>query len=218
MSRNSHASGFTLVELMLSMTFVAVMLVAIALCAIQISTIYSRGETVRQLNQVMRVVATDLETTVAAAHPFDVDPAAVAAGRLCMGRYTYVWSVPAPGRQNTAADGSVIRFGRVSDPGKTLCAPANLSTTSITQEVTDLMVAGDRSLMVHSLAVTPVITTTSSTQRLYTLTMLVGTDNTAAIETTADNVTVCRGPSDANADLTYCAINEFTITVRAGIR
>ncbi|OYX53080.1 hypothetical protein B7Y92_04055 [Candidatus Saccharibacteria bacterium 32-50-13] len=214
MSRNR--SGFTLVELMLSMSFISVMLMAIALCVIQISTIYSRGETVRQLNQAMRVVATDLENTTAISHPFDVSAAAINAGRLCMGSFTYVWSTPT--RTNTVSGGSAIRFGRVSDPARSLCNAGSLSTTTISGDVIELMEAGDRTLMVHSFSITPVIAESAAEQRMYSITMLVGTNNTAAIETTADDVAVCRSPSDASADFTYCAINEFTITVRAGIR
>ena len=214
MSRNR--SGFTLVELMLSMSFIGVMLMAIALCVIQISTIYSRGETVRQLNQAMRVVVTDLENTAASSHPFDVSTAAINAGRLCMGSFTYVWSTPT--RTNTTSGGSTIRFGRVSDPARSLCDPSNLAVTSISGDVIELMAAGDRTLMIHSFSITPVVAESAAGQRMYSITALVGTNNTAAIETTADNVAVCRAPADVNADLTYCAINEFTITVRAGIR
>ena len=214
MSRNR--SGFTLIELMLSMSFIGVMLMAIALCVIQISTIYSRGETVRQLNQAMRVVATDLENIAASSHPFDVSTAAINAGRLCMGSFTYVWSTPT--RTNTTSDGSTIRFGRVSDPARGLCDSSNLAVTSISGDVIELMAAGDRTLMIHSFSITPVVAESSAGQRMYNITALVGTNNTAAIETTADNVAVCRAPADVNADLTYCAINEFTITVRAGIR
>lgn len=199
------------------MSFIAVMLVAIALCVMQLSTIYARGETVRQLNQVMRIVAKDIETTVQAAHPFDVDQATIDAGRFCTGRYSYVWNTPTvnTNRYVNTADGT-IRFVRVSDPSRSLCS--SLTSHVVAADATELMAAGDRSLMVHSLALTPSTAVGAASQRLYTLTMLVGTDNVGAIQTTA-NGAVCReSMADMATDLTYCAINEFTITVRAGIR
>lgn len=217
MSRNRHA-GFTIIELMLSMTFIAVMLVAIALCVMQLSTIYSRGETVRQLNQVMRVVAKDIESTVQATHPFDVDAATVNAGRLCTGRYSYVWNTPIAPNANryvNASDGQ-IRFIRVNDAGKALCA--NLTSHIVRSEATELMTQGDRSLMVHTIQVHRETVIGAAGQALYTITMLVGTDNRGAIETTANGDVCKQSKADVTMDLTYCAINEFTITIRAGIR
>lgn len=217
MSRNRQ-SGFTIIELTLSMSFIAVMLVAIALCVIQLSTIYTRGETVRQLNQVMRVAIKDIDTTIQTAHPFDIDAAAVDAGRLCTGRYSYVWNTPTSNtnRYVNAADGQ-IRFIRVNDTGKTLCS--NLSSHIVRSEATELMVEGDRSLMIHKMDIQREVVTGAAGQALYTMTMLVGTEDRDAIETTADGIDACKqSSSDLSSDLTYCAINEFTITVRAGIR
>ena len=212
MSRKTKTSqGFTIVELMLSMAFIGVMLVAIALCVIQISTIYSRGETVRQVNQATRTIVEDIESTVAASHPFDVEQSEIDAGRLCTGRYTYVWSTLT--HVNVDTTGAMVRFARVGDPGRLLCS--NTSAPVVRANAVELLEASDRSLRVHSFAITPVAAVTEAGQRLYTVTILVGTDNAAAINTTTSR---CRPPSEADADLTYCAINEFTITVRAGIR
>lgn len=212
--------GFTLIELMLSMSFISVMLIAIALCVIQMSTIYNRGETLRQVNQAVRTISTDMEDTIAGAYPFDVNQATIdATGRLCTGQYSYVWSTPdvsgVPGVANNYDDGTIVRFARVRDAGATLCAtPAPLQI--VKANATELLEAGDRTLVVHSFKITQVGQSDNAKQRLYTIKMMVGTNNTAAIETTATD-TSCRPPSDSAADLTYCAVNDFTITVRAGM-
>ena len=203
----SHNQGFTIVELMLSMSFIGVMLITIALCTIQISTIYSRGETVRQLNQAVRVVTTDIEGTIGSMYPFEVDQSAINSGRLCMGRYSYIWSTPSTTNSYINAADGMIRFVRVSDPSGSLCD--NLSARVDKSDAVELIESGDRTLIVHSFAITPVVADTTAGQRLYTITMLIGTDNTGAIDTTSNT---CRPPSDSQADLTYCAINEFTIT------
>lgn len=57
-------SGFTMVELMLAMAFVAVLLILIAVSIIYISRIYNKGITIRELNQVGRTVSDDLLRSV----------------------------------------------------------------------------------------------------------------------------------------------------------
>ncbi len=44
-------SGFTIVELLMAMSFIAVLLVVITLTIIQISGIYNKGLTMRAVNQ-----------------------------------------------------------------------------------------------------------------------------------------------------------------------
>lgn len=49
--------GFTIIELMLSMTFLAMLMLVIALTTIQISNIYNKGVTLREVNQAGRSVS-----------------------------------------------------------------------------------------------------------------------------------------------------------------
>ncbi len=206
--------GFTLIELMLSMTFIAFMLIAIALCIIQMSTIYNRGETLRSINQAARVIATDLDDTITAAYPFEVDQTAVAAGRLCTGRFSYVWNTPSVTNVYASPDtDKTIHFVRVEDANGLLCS--NLSTPVTKANATELLEAGDRTLIVRSFAIVRVAQDNNTKQQLYTISMSLGTNDINAINTTANT---CKPPSDTGADLTYCAVNEFSITVRAGIR
>lgn len=213
--------GFTLVELMLSMAFISVMLIAIALCIMQMSTIYMRGETLRQVNQASRVVATDLRRTFGEAHPASITIRADL-GRLCTGAYTYVWTTPTGANGNNrysgeGASAAPIRLVRVVDAGARYCANNILIDKTAAQPV-ELLQEGDRSLRIHEMRITPSNTDTPlSGQGLYTIRMLLGTDNAGAI-TTTDVGTVCRAPSDVASDFNYCALNEITLTVRAGVR
>lgn len=196
------------------MTFIAFMLIAIALCIIQMSTIYNRGETLRSINQAARVIATDLDDTITAAYPFDVDQAAVDAGRLCTGRFSYVWNTPTATNTYASPDtDKTIHFVRVEDANGALCS--NLSTSVTKANATELLEAGDRTLIVRSFAIVRVAQDNNTKQQLYTISMSLGTNDINAINTTANT---CKPPSDTGADLTYCAVNEFSITVRAGIR
>lgn len=58
--------GFTVIELMLAMTFVSILLISVALLTIQISNTYTRGITMRQVNTAGRELANDLQRSVQA--------------------------------------------------------------------------------------------------------------------------------------------------------
>lgn len=107
MNQRGNTRGFTLIELMLSMTFISVLLLTIALTIIQMSTIYNQGMTLKEVNQAARDVADDLSRTVRGTGVFNVGtgsadtPDYVAArfggttptgGRLCTGSVSYVWN------------------------------------------------------------------------------------------------------------------------------
>lgn len=110
MNRAVKQKGFTLIELMLAMGFVAALLIAIAMTVIQISNIYNRGLTLKEVNQAGRSIASELQRSISASTPFSVDPNVGShylfekvlvntryvgqpwGGRLCVGQYSYIWN------------------------------------------------------------------------------------------------------------------------------
>lgn len=148
-NQNQHA-GFTLVELMLAMSFVAMLLLAIAGVVLQIAGTYHKGTTMQAVNQAGRAIVTDMRRTVASGKPFVPQTAfiqqrvggattgAVKGGRLCTGTYTYVWNIAADASANASnqinrysgTDGAtLLRFIKVVDNGATYCQlPAGSST------------------------------------------------------------------------------------------
>ena len=50
-------SGFTLVELMLAMAFVSVLLLSVAMVAVQAGKIYNRGTVMKTVNQSGRTIS-----------------------------------------------------------------------------------------------------------------------------------------------------------------
>lgn len=223
---NRHFSalrGFTLIELMLSMAFISVMLMAIALCILQMSTIYTRGETLRQVNQASRIIASDLERTMGGADVTSIRASVVESnGRLCTGQFTYVWSLPpnedgSPQYPNNRYidNEEQIRLVRIADSGATYCINPNQQIDITTARPVELLVAGDRTLQVRKLSVAEGREGSLTGQRLYNINVMLGTENVDSIDATTDR---CRPPSDLDSDVTYCAVNEFGITVRAGMR
>lgn len=228
-------TGFTLVELMLAMTFISVLLLAIAMTTIQISNIYNKGITLREVNQAGRAVTTDIGRSIASSIPFDVTPKtddseATAAskyvvrgggGRLCLGSYSYAWNYGsaitggqgAPSIFNTYEDGQAVRFVKVSDPNGALCATP--AAPIVRANAVDLISSGDRNLAVHAFRIVKTAEDASIGQALYAVSMTIGTNDQAQLTT---NDASCRPPVEEVGAENYCAVNQFDIVVRAGNR
>lgn len=86
--------GFTIVELMLALAFLSVMLLFILSATIQVMRSYSKGLTVKQMNQVGRTITEDLARTARTASPGSVSTAHIDDGRLCIGGISYIWNEP----------------------------------------------------------------------------------------------------------------------------
>lgn len=142
--------GFTIIELMLAMTFVAFLLIGISATIIQFGTIYNQGTTTKEINQASRDLNNDLKRTISTAgtlklstdfvlspHSASVDASTADGGRLCLGTYSYLWNyakalkLPIAAGAITYQDNSVtpqdesrnlIRMVKVVDPSKSYCA------------------------------------------------------------------------------------------------
>ncbi len=223
--------GFTLIELMLALSFISVLLVAIALTVIQISNIYNRGTILKEINQTGRSVASELQKAVSSSAPFDISSAGGRyiqqgnyGGRLCLGKYSYVWNYGKAlysGDQsnlNVYEDNSEpIRFVRVIDPNVSYCT--DLSKKVKFSDSVDMLSGGERNLVIHGLSISSETTADDSRtgQRLYVIELILGTNDQEAL-VYRDNsfITDCKPPSDAGSDIYYCAVNRFNIVARAG--
>jgi type II secretory pathway pseudopilin PulG len=140
--KTTRQRGFTLIELMLAIGFVGSLLVLIALIIIQIMGLYNKGLTLKEVNEVSRVVVRDMQQSVSGSDAFRlqylkddtptyattfqqaVNPGGNnsqidyysndAGGRLCTGVYSYVWNT-----------GGAIRLVRDNADAKTYRTPGN---------------------------------------------------------------------------------------------
>lgn len=229
----SHKRGFTLIELMLAMSVIGVLLVAIAMTSIFMMGTYTKGLTIREVNQAGRTITEDIQRTISMAAPFDVDEGKMyiqwpgQGGRLCTGSYTYVWNygeliddkgnVPTDS-YNTYEGGDMsigetentaIRFAKVHDLGSNLCL--DTSSKIKRDDARELIMSGDNSLAVRDLKVTAGARDDVSGQALYWIFLKLGTDGHGELD--ASN-TACAPPSEG--DYGFCSINQFDIIVRAG--
>lgn len=226
-----NKKGFTLIELMLAMTFISVLLVAIAMTTIQISTIYTKGITLREVDQAGRSVSDELQRSIASSAPFDVtkplgDPLAkyinVAnqGGRLCLGQYSYVWNYGKAFAQggtvlNTYSDGTPVNFAKIADPSGALCVAGASSVlpSPSKDDASDLLTSGDRDLVLHSFSITETTSDAATSQALYAISMTIGTNDREQL--TVDDAS-CKPPSENIGDESYCSVNQFDIIARAG--
>lgn len=92
MSHKTKQQGFTLVELMLAMVFVAFILVFISLTLVQMFRTYDKGSSMKQVNQAGRSVIEEISQAVRSQLPANIKTGAVGNGVLCIDRVMYVWN------------------------------------------------------------------------------------------------------------------------------
>lgn len=212
---NHSRNGFTLVELMFAMAFIAIMLVAIAACVIQIGNIYQRGITLTAVNTAGRNVASILQKDIAATSPSKL-PVATTNNRLCLGTHTYLWNIPGTS-SNKTTDGTAITFAQVDDTTAAYCqkdSDGNYPTPSSVRELLNNASSADRGLVLYSLTVKKV---GDDADALYTITYTVGTSDQSVITIDASDASndTCNAPSGTNSDINYCSVNTFSVTARA---
>lgn len=232
--KKQRTQGFTLIELMLAMTFIAVLLLAIAMTIIQIGAIYNKGITLKDINQAGRSIGDDVKRTTAEAGTITRATdyyTNSAGGRLCLGTYSYIWNTAKalegndPNRTTYASTPTKpINFVKVSDAGKIYCARTGggaltyrtirAADTTIAQE---LLPAGDHALGVNlvDLPAASIVTDVTTGQTVYTFLYTLGSGKTSAMDATQS---ACLGPGQINSDPTYCSVQQFTIVLRTGNR
>jgi hypothetical protein len=230
---HDKTKGFTLIELILAMTFISLLLIAIAMTTIQITNIYTKGITLREVNQAGRSISDELQRNIASSSPFDVTPklddspetadskyvVRDGGGRLCLGRYSYLWNygeaIDIGGTVvfNKYDDGTVMRFAKVSDSSAALCDDPTLSPSK--NNASGLLTSGDRDLALHAFSIIRTSNDVQTGQALYAVSFVIGTNDKEQLTT---NDTSCRPPAENIGDELYCSVNQFDIIARAGNR
>ena len=236
--RNHSTQGFTLIELMLAMTFISVLLLAIAMTIIQIGTIYNKGMTVKEINQSGRAISSDVSRTAAAAAGLnlatDMRTNAVG-GRLCFASYSYVWNyqfavelerdgVSQPGLNVYEGSTKELHLVKVPDPAKIYCSMnstggylyAGIRTVDA-PSVQELLPSGDATIGINQFTIpsTTRVSDGTTKQSLYTLLFAIGSGRTSAMTT---NRLACLPPGTPGSDLTYCNVQQFGLVLKTGSR
>lgn len=225
-----YKKGFTLIELMLAMTFVSILLIAIAMLTIYISTIYTKGITLREVNQAGLSISNDIQRSIASSTPFEVNDESSkrflqtqTGGRLCLDRYSYAWNyAEAIHNPNTvfnkypAGSGkrdTIIRFAKILDDGS-LCQKNEAGAYKdipFGDQTREMLASGDRDLAIHDFQ----LVSGDIDRPLYAISLVIGTNISGSIDGTKDR---CSPPDELQGAQDYCSINRFDIIARAGSR
>lgn len=214
------------------MSGVAFLLLAIAMTTMQISNIYSKGITLKSVNQTGRDLSDMLQRDIKGSMPFDVIPGSSKyistehGGRLCLGKYSYVWNygttITAGVSTDTIvyddSDSTPVRMARVLDTGGQVCTNASVSPTPPIKrsDSTELLVSTDKlDLALHTFLITSSSTDPGTNQALYSVEFALGTNDQGALSTGDAS---CKAPNDDDANWEFCAVNVFDFTTRAGNR
>lgn len=232
--RQTNYQGFTIIELLLAMSFVSVMLLGIAITVMQIGSIYNKGLTMKSVDQAGRTLSDDMRRTLSGSEPFVIDDGSYRTqrhpetdagepsdgGRLCTGTYSYIWNTGralASGHVVNEYDDSrsqkEIRFVRIRDGGGSYCADPAKKIVAV--EATEILAEGDSNLAVQTLSIKKLTSNASIGQALYRVQVELGTNNQDALDTVS---MTCKPPSEAASLLEFCSINRFDFTAQAGNR
>lgn len=226
-------NGFTIIELLLAMSFVAMLMVAIAVMVMQMSNIMVKGKTFKELNTAGRLINSDLTRNFNSLQSIDgwdgrsfVSGATPGAsyvrnelgGAFCTGDFTYVWNSAAalnngngPAQYRGPTD-NTIRFIRIKDVTKRYCQDSSADVwTEIprdSSQVTEILPPGETDLMLYDIRFRQVGIDAATGQSMINIQYVLGTRGDSGIDVVNSQ---CRPNSDlAN----YCAINRFDLLVR----
>lgn len=222
--------GFTLVELMLAMGFVAALLIAITVTVIQIADTYNKGITMKQVNQAGRAISDELQRSISSSASFDVSLSTTfvdetgKGGRLCIGKYSYVWNYGANIGTSAAykynGSGPEIRFSKIPDLSNYYCTtnPSGKYPNVPSDKSTELLNIGDRNLVIHSFNISSNAKDDNTKQTLYSIEFSIGTKDQVILDPVGSNWR-CKAPGDLGTsirDTSYCAVNLFSLVARTG--
>lgn len=132
---HDRRSGFTTIELLLAMAFLAFMLVFVLGANVQLFRIYNKGGVIKQINQAGR---TSLEEMGRSYRTQNIASLVMPAGaqRVCSSDVAYVWNtVDLPTPKNTYTNPSLppLRLVRITDNAavKSACTPSGAGYPAI---------------------------------------------------------------------------------------
>lgn len=224
--------GFTLVELMLAMGFVAALLIAITVTVIQIVDTYNKGITMKQVNQAGRAISDELQRSISSSASFQLSSSNYIqkdwGGRLCIGKYSYIWNYGTkientPLNANTYkynGSGTEIRFSKIPDLLNYYCTtnPSGKYPNVPSDKSTELLNIGDRNLVIHSFSISSNAKDDKTKQTLYSIEFSIGTKDQVILDPVGGNWR-CKAPGDLGTsirDTSYCAVNLFSLVARTG--
>lgn len=194
--------GFTIIELLLAMTFLSILLMAITMLIMQTIGIYDKGISLRAVDKAGRTLSSDVQRSFNQADPSKIIiPAPVnsgtpqESGRICTGNYSYVWNMQG------------VRFMKLTDLNGAACTsnPINLAGG------VEMLPESDKTVTVRNITVEQ--GPTLEKQKIYKISVQLTTgDNDMFVDATKQE---CKAQKNFDQ---YCAVNRFEFTARASMQ
>lgn len=219
--RISREKGFTLVELSLAIVMVAILAMGILTISLQVMKIYSKGTTLKSMNQASRDISDQLTRDIRSTpvNAIDYDrPSNSHPGRLCLGSVAYVWNT-----MNTLSglgskivysgvsgipDNTPVHFARLVSQGSDFCKTPYTYNVTSAYTPTELLGNTANNLAIYDLSVSQLVTGGSLYQINYTF----GTNDSTVV---AADQSQCRPPTDNQANFDFCTVSSFQLLIKS---
>lgn len=189
--------GFTLIELMLAMTFIAFLLLFTVAAVLQVTRIYVKGSAIRQIDQTGRQLVDDVSMALrTGTTPRD---GGTGSNRLCVGGTSYLWNTVTsnnPDNKYSDSPGETLRFVSIQDQSGSLCG-AELHSPVLRKAVVDLV----------GPEITPLSFSVTKHGRLWDISLV--------LSTAGDNVAIDNGSGGFMCEPKnqFCALGNFETSV-----
>lgn len=231
-----NKSGFTIIELTLAMSFVAVLLLIITTTTLQVANIYNKGVTIKQINQSGRYLSDEVVRVVNSATPFDLTSDHLvntsSGGRLCTGDYSFIWNYgdalniinnTQTNKYTNPNTSTAIKFVKVYDPNSDYCIRYSTSALLIDfSKSVELLDSNQYEIVTHGFNISSDASVYDpiTSQRLYSINFTIGTNESGTLSTSSpigsDLNKSCLAPTALTSNFTYCATGQFNVLARAG--
>lgn len=200
------SGGFTIIELMLALVFVAFILVFMALTLVQMMRIYDKAISMRQVNQAGRTITEDISESMRAQLPEKITTDFVSSGLLCVGSTVYRWNplFTAPlntqlrdAARNTSAapvnPSGAMMVRKVFSNANATCDIATADSTSasafVAGSIAPLLTGRSRVIWASARPTTGI-----NDRKLIELTFIIGTHDRTEVDTAIEQNRLTDGP------------------------
>lgn len=205
--RDKIQPGFTIIELMIALTFIAFLLMFIVATTLRVANLYSKGVTLKSMNQASRTVVEQMSRDIAESYNPVLYPGPTSGGIMCTDKAVYMWN-----RLTVSADPATndIRYAS-PDTGRPigLLRTNDLTMCESTGTKDDIPYSanGEYSELLSGSASVVAISLTQHQGNLYRLTVRLGTPDTDAYDTSGGDALGYRCMAGREGE--FCQTVEF---------
>ncbi len=208
--RARSQKGFTLVELLLALAFLAFVLLFIVATIVQVMRIYNKGLSVKEINQSARSALSDMAKVASASDINGINTTALSSGRVCFGSVSYVWNIESATTNKFLGVGQpALVLVRASDVGSVLCTKVSGVYPDIDPNQATTLISGG--VWVEKINVSLTMANSLVDLDLQFATIDDPANPSLIYTPAAPQVATCKGGSEGQ----FCAVARFTTTVAA---